>query len=119
MNPLETAMPIIDRLADHLGMASAHLWPQLVRYTWANALGTLLVVGTSIVLVTTTLTWVWVVLAPKFEDNDEGAQVIIRFFSAAVAATIVAGLLSMLPGLLATLIAPEAATALDILKHLK
>lgn len=112
---------VIQTIADKLGIAGVHLWPEMIRYTWANALAWLIFqmafVLFALVLISNRIAYCKRIL----NDDDFSSDTIVFVITSWRAVMIVIGFAGVIlainiPDNISKVVAPEGATVMQMLK---
>lgn len=113
---------VLQGIADKLGVAAIHLWPEMVRYTWAQAVGQLVVTALAVLGLAL---YVQFLLPRMIRDwrapegtltNEETSVCLIVTFVGVVLGLFAIATLAGVSNSVATVLAPEGATISKLLE---
>ena len=114
METLDKALDLIRQLAEAMGQTTAYLWPRVVLYEWAQALGDLLVCG--LVLIVALVVFYRAVVEGHRTKWPDEPTLYIKMIPAGVLLVVFFLVVSINSATwFATLVSPEGYTVLHIL----
>lgn len=118
---MERVADVIQAIADKLGVAAVHLWPEMVRYTWATAATWLVFTTVSVVfamvLIPNRILHCRKMLNDNSFDSDAAAlDVTCWCIIMALVGLVALIMITNIPDNLSKVLAPEGATVMQMLK---